>query len=219
MKRWLTRFRAFLVYSFQGNFYSVRRAAIWPEDLYKRGMLRRVQRVFQTAFFVETGTYRGETCRALQSFFEHLWTIELDPVLYENAKKDLARFPRISCLAGDSKKVLEQIIPSLTKSTLFWLDGHYSGDNTARGEEDSPLLQELRLIAKGPKPQEYVIVIDDMSDCTLASGTPLSKVVAALEAINPAFKFYFDYDMLFALPSEKLHREFWKKIAPAVVIR
>jgi hypothetical protein len=202
------------------NWYSLRRAVVWPESDYKRGMLKRVQKVYRLPYFVETGTFRGETPLALRSFFEHVWTIELDDALYEKSRELLARFQNITCLKGDSKVCLPGIVTQLDKGTLFWLDGHYSGSGTARGGTDSPLIEELKEIEVSRVRNQHVIIIDDISDCCVKEGnTSLRDVIGQLEKINPAFKFYFDYDMLFALPYERQHREFWKKIAYPVVIR
>lgn len=95
----------------------------------------------------------------------------------------------------------------------------YSGLGTAHGEIAAPLLDKLEIIAKSPV-QGHVIVIDDVSDfCLRDKNAPLSKIVAILERIKPDYKFYFDYDMMFALPSETEGREFWRKMAYPVVIR
>lgn len=49
----------------------------------------------------------------------------------------------------------------LTKGpVLFWLDGHYSGGDTACGVEDCPIVRELRIIAARNEPGD-VILIDD----------------------------------------------------------
>jgi hypothetical protein len=203
----------------QGNFYSIRRALIWPEGDYKRTMLRRVQRVYNYAYLVETGTYQGETALALRGEFEHIWTIELDDKLFLSASSRLKPYPNITCMQGDSKDVLPRLVPHLDKPTTFFLDAHYSGPGTALGETLSPLLLELQAISQS-KLKDHIIIIDDISDFSAAENNiPLSSVIKSLEGINRNYKFYADYDMLFCLPFEKQHREFWREIAPPVVIR
>jgi hypothetical protein len=65
-----------------------------------------------------------------------------------------------------------------------------------------------------------VIVIDDSSDFCLKEGNEqLSGIIAILEGINRDYKFYSDYDMLFALPMESVHREFWRRIVYPFAIR
>ena len=48
----------------------------------------------------------------------------------------------------------------LQQPALFWLDGHYSAGDTARGEKDTPLYEELEQILRAPD-LGHVIVIDD----------------------------------------------------------
>ena len=201
------------------NWYSIRRSYIWPESSYKRGLLKRVQVLYNIPSFVETGTFKGDTTRTLRRHFKKLWTIELDDGLFEAARLKLARYPNIVCLHGDSKEVLKQNVPELDSPTLFWLDGHYSGQGTAKGEIAAPLLEELSIIAQSSV-RGHIIAIDDISDfCRKNGNTRLSAILQKLEEMNPQFKFYFDYDILFALPMEGVHREFWRKIAYPIVIR
>lgn len=201
------------------NFYAIRRGILWPESRYKRGILKRVQRAYQCAYFVETGTFRGDTPSALRHSFEHLWTIELDDTLFAAAKQRLSPYSNITSLHGDSSHVLSEIVPKLDKPTLFWLDGHYSGEGTATGVVAAPLLEELQIIERSPI-RGHVVAIDDSSDfCQRDGNERLSSILKQLEVIDPKFKFYFDYDILFALPQEKTHREFWRNIAYPFVLR
>ena len=51
-------------------------------------------------------------------------------------------------------------MPRIDKPAVFWLDGHYSAGFTARGEKDSPILEELEHILAAPN-RGHVILIDD----------------------------------------------------------
>lgn len=65
-----------------------------------------------------------------------------------------------------------------------------------------------------------MVIIDDISEfCRGERGTSLREILDLLREINPKFKVYFDYDMLFAFPYEKQRGEFWRKIAYPFVIR
>lgn len=193
------------------DYYSIRRKYLWPEDEYKRTLLQRLQRIYKYAYFVETGTYEGGTAMALQRQFEHIWTIELDDMLFMKARERLNPYHNITCMNGDSRDILPGLVASLDKSAILFLDAHFSGPGTAQGETLSPLLVELqaiRNIASGRHGD--IVVIDDISDCSAAENdVPLSRVIQQLEDINPFYKFYCDYDMLFALPYEK---ELWPKM-------
>lgn len=206
-------------YLFRRQYYSFRRTFLWPEASYKRGMIKRIQSIYNYGYFVETGTYQGETPLYFRKDFEKIWTIELDDKLFRDASQALKRWPNICCVHGDSKSVLPDIVQHLDKPSIFWLDGHYSGEGTAKGELEAPIIQELEAIRHGSR-NDHIIIIDDVSDFSAAKGnTPLSSVLSTLESINGEYRFYFDYDMLFALPYEKESNEFWRKIAYPFVIR
>lgn len=201
------------------NWYALRRKAIWPEGDYKRGMLKRLQKRYNYPYFIETGTFQGKTPLFLSPFFKHIYTIELDAALFAASEKKLLPLKNVTCFQGDSQQVLPSLIEKLDAPSIFWLDGHYSGDKTAKGPVAAPILEELAAIEKSPF-KDHIIVIDDCSDFSRAEkNAPLSEILAFIEKINPRYKIYFDYDMLFALPEEKEHREFWRKIAYPVVIR
>ena len=127
---------------------------------------------------VETGTYKGDTTLFLANSgaCERVFTIELNKMFYENAKKrfqheidngnDNAR--KIIPLHGDSGDVLQnsEIFKTLKdRNVLYFLDGHYSYLDTARGEEDSPIMKELEFIFNQNKIYGInVIIIDDVKE-------------------------------------------------------
>ena len=65
--------------------------------------------------------------------FEHIVSIELDKELYENAAKFFRKDKHIEIIQGDSSKVLPEILKNINQRCLFWLDGHFSGGITAKG--------------------------------------------------------------------------------------
>ncbi|MDD3159854.1 MAG: hypothetical protein PHQ98_02720, partial [Candidatus ainarchaeum sp.] len=60
---------------------------------------------------------------------------------------------------------------------IFWLDAHYSGGNTAKGKQNSPILQELNLIFKSKL--NHIILIDD-ANYFGTKGYPTIEVVTKL---------------------------------------
>lgn len=203
----------------EGNFYSFRRTVMWPEGKYKCGMLARLQKLYNCKYFVETGTYAGKTPAKLSKYFTHIWTIELDEKLFSIAKEKLTRYSNITCLHGNSQSILPNVVEKLDDNCLFWLDAHYSGSNTAIGEIAAPVIPELEAIALS-KNNTHIIAIDDVSDfSTVENNVSLSNILQKIESINPNYKFYFDYDILFALPYEREKREFWKRVAYPITVR
>lgn len=109
--------------------------------------------------FIETGTNTGATVAALITEFDDITTIELSLEIFLQAEERFLLNNNVICLRGDSGWWLPKIIASHTEPILFWLDGHYSGGNTARGEVDTPIVTELEAAVLAP--HGSVIIIDD----------------------------------------------------------
>jgi hypothetical protein len=126
----------------------------------KVGAIRWHAAHYGTRFFVETGTYMGETVAAVAALFDRCWTVELSDELHQRAR---ARFTgsNVECMNGDSGIVTRQILQSLPGRALFWLDAHASGGVTADAGYD-PLLAELGAIFD--RPEAHVVLIDDASN-------------------------------------------------------
>jgi hypothetical protein len=56
--------------------------------------------------------------------------------------------------------MLKGIISKLNKPSLFWLDGHYCGELTAKGNYSTPIYAELEQIFNSPV-SGHMIIIDD----------------------------------------------------------
>jgi hypothetical protein len=112
--------------------------------------------------FIETGTYLGQSLENVRPAFERLVSIELSQELYEAACRRFATVPEVTLLQGDSAQRLgDARALCAARPTLYWLDAHWSAGNTARGEENTPILQELAVIA-GHASAHDVVLIDDI---------------------------------------------------------
>jgi len=134
----------------------------------KQETIKEYQEKYGCSVFVETGTYLGDMVEAQKRNFEKLFSIELGKKLYENAKKRFEKNQKIDILQGDSGKVLPQIMEKIDKTTLFWLDGHYSAGITAQGDKDCPIMEELSSILNNDK-LNHVLLIDD-ARCFIGEG-------------------------------------------------
>ncbi len=66
---------------------------------------------------------------------------------------------KIEPIFGDSKSVLPEILARLgDQPAMFWLDGHWSGGETAGQEDECPVLAELEILSKR---SGNIILIDD----------------------------------------------------------
>jgi hypothetical protein len=114
---------------------------------------------YRITLFVETGTYFGETAYWASQCFKEVWTIEADEQIYQKAKKKYGDIKMIKFLLGDSKKVLKEIVEHLNHQTLFWLDSHWSGDETYGVDDECPLIEEIKAIVSSER--SHFIFIDD----------------------------------------------------------
>ena len=109
--------------------------------------------------FIETGTHYGETINNMEPHFDKLYTIELSEHFY-NLTKDKYKGNKISFINGDSSVVLNDLLVTIDKPCMFFLDGHYSSHGTAKGDKDVPLYEELLAIKTHCK-QKALVIIDD----------------------------------------------------------
>jgi hypothetical protein len=115
--------------------------------------------------FIESGTFGGETIVNLRNSFQTLYTIELSEKYYQyfDEIRNREKYYNIQNLFGDTVEVLPKILDSLkeTDRVIFWLDGHWSSLDTAKGEKDCPVIDECISIDQIYKSDEAIILIDD----------------------------------------------------------
>lgn len=141
--------------------------------LVKRFTLLTAQERFGLEILVETGTYKGMMVEAMLIHFKKIISIELGTELFLDAKKKFSNYPQVTILNGDSGKILPVVIENLTSPSLFWLDGHYSGGETALGEVETPIVKELQSILSSK--HNHVIVIDDVGDFNGTKNYPTTE--------------------------------------------
>ena len=123
---------------------------------------------YPNKYFVETGTCLGDgVYQAIDAGFQIIISIELSEELYNICVKKFRRYPNVILYNGDSTEVLWGIIKDITDPITFWLDAHYSGGAsgnkiiTAHNNKiETPVLEELEIIAKHPI-KTHTILIDD----------------------------------------------------------
>ena len=126
-------------------------------------------RILETAkkvdVWVETGTYMGQTTELLSRNTSRVISIEPSRELAKRAAKLLAHNQNVRIVNGLSENELPIILEDLPSESLnvaFWLDGHYSEGPTHLGPVETPIVEELRVIAAQlQKFQEVVVFIDD----------------------------------------------------------
>lgn len=115
-------------------------------------------------YFVETGSYKGETSIMASSQYEHVFSIEIDNKLYEESynKVKLEGLSNLTLLHGDSVSLLPNIMKIVKEGAIFFIDAHQSGvDSSWNQKERVPILSELAIILDaevGPS----VFIINDL---------------------------------------------------------
>lgn len=177
--------------------------------------LSHLSNIFKVNNFLETGTCMGYTAQLASEYFSKVYTVELSEELYNEATKRLAYNNNIKTYVGDSSSVLINLLPEIKGRILFWLDGHYSGQNycnlvsTAKGSEITAIVGEIDAIHKA-NINDAIILIDDIRlfEKTLSNnqekreeleGYPeLEIIVDKILDINKNYKFAVLNDMLLA---------------------
>lgn len=158
--------------------------------------------------FVETGTFHGGTTRWAAAHFDFVFTIEKAESLYRQHNEELSRLKGVSPHLGDSRLVLPSIVSEISnQKAVFWLDGHWSGGETAGVDDECPLLDELACLSarKGD-----VVLIDDARLFLSAPPLPhkpsawptISDVVGALAGREGNRYIQVIDDVIFAVPNE-----------------
>lgn len=164
--------------------------------------------VFHISTFVETGTFMGNTVNNALPFMKHIYSIELAPHLYEQAVEKFKEYTQVKIMLGSSDQLFPELLAKIDRSQriCFWLDGHYSEGETAKGNKFTPLVEELEAI-KNAEIKNALILVDDIRAC-IESATDYPSVRELKElirAINPDYQFYIYGDIALAcLPTDNI---------------
>ena len=131
-----------------------------PPHIVKQQCLRNYAARYKLRILVESGTYCGDMVEAMKDSFDKIYSIELSQELFLKACKQFASDIHVECIHGDSGLEIGNIVKTLNRPALFWLDGHYSGGVTSKGSIDTPIIEELQHILESGE-SGHVIIIDD----------------------------------------------------------
>lgn len=115
--------------------------------------------------FIETGSADGDGIEcALKSGFEKIYSIELNPILFENCRNRFKNNENVYLFCGSSEIELPKILETINEPFVLWLDAHWSGGNYIGELMDVYLPKELNSIKHySNKFDDSVIMIDDMN--------------------------------------------------------
>jgi len=167
--------------------------------LLKQRTVREYGEKFGLRTLVETGTYYGEMVSAMKSRFDFIYSIEQDAALAEAAKQKFSGDPKIKILQGDSKDLLPEIIKTLQRPALFWLDAGYYGWAGRQGDQGRlgvELQAILRHSIKG-----HVILMDDADGLNGQNGAPtVAEVTQRIEKDFPGHNVSVAHNILRIAP-------------------
>jgi hypothetical protein len=163
--------------------------------LHKVNVIKDYQRKLNYNIFVETGTYRGDMIDAQKQNFNDIYSIELSEKYFENAKKRFKSSKNIHLFLGDSGLIISNVLRKINESAIFWLDGHYSGGDTAKGELECPIYKELEAIFQTK--HNHLLIIDDARCFIGTNSYPSVKELEIYVKMNkPKSKFTVEYDSI-----------------------
>jgi hypothetical protein len=131
-----------------------------PTHAQKQAVIREFAQKYGIQYLVETGTCHGDMVAAMQKEFKKIVSIELADQFYREVCERFKGVPNVELIHGDSATKLQEVVAKLPGRAIFWLDGHYSGGDTARGIHDTPVNEELRAIFQPGQP-DHIVLIDD----------------------------------------------------------
>lgn len=199
-----TRIRPLVRHRFAGS-------PVPPPHEVKLYWLRRFQTSYALETLVETGTYQGTTVAAMLSQFERIYTIELDHTLWARASERFSKYPHVGVILGHSGDVLPTILAAISDRCLFWLDGHFSCGDTARGTRDTPIVEELAAIRSHFR-KDHILLIDDARLFDGTSDYPALHILTSmLGEINPEYTVRVVDDMIQAYLSKSHAFSFWSR--------
>jgi hypothetical protein len=171
--------------------------------------LQNMAQLFPVDYFIETGTYLGNTAILASTIFKQVHTIELSQELFEQTKVRFENHENIFAYNGDSDSILDIVLAKLKGAKLIWLDAHYSPNSayrTALGHSITPIIEELEAIKKNDR--QAIIMIDDVRIFCESKprkihwqGYPtIKEVYNKLKEINTDYECAIMGDILFAFP-------------------
>ncbi len=132
-----------------------------PPAIAKQRHLLNVFKSRNHRIFVEAGTYKGQTTAFFIPHADQVISVELHDGLFAAAQKRFAQQPNVTLVRGDSLVEIPRIVATCSSPPLVFLDGHFSGAGTAKGEEMEPAESTLGRLAD-VTPAGTTIVIDDL---------------------------------------------------------
>lgn len=119
---------------------------------------------FNLNTFIETGCWQGDGIGHAGSIgFEQIYSCDIGIQYVEDCRH---KYPNAHIEHCESMQFLKNLLPTVDRPTLFWLDAHfpeYYGTNESNEDYFIPLIPEIEIIKSfKPNYKNDVIVCDDI---------------------------------------------------------
>jgi hypothetical protein len=114
--------------------------------------IKEIIKKYNIKTFIETGTNEAKTTKVMSALVDSVHTIELNETFYENCKNTLKDFKNVSIHNGSSEKILNELLPNVDDSIIFYLDAHWYSY--------CPILDELDAIYRNGKKNSIIVIHD-----------------------------------------------------------
>jgi hypothetical protein len=157
-----------------------------PHSYFKFVAIDQARKATGSRTFIETGTYLGGTAFRCSKVFDRVYTIELDAGIAARARKNLASRRNVELIEGDAVSELRRLLErgDIGNAVVF-LDGHFSGGETAHGSSAEPAVDAVELLGLH-RSRIGAVIIDDFRNFGVEPGhPPKSQLIAAVEKHLP----------------------------------
>jgi hypothetical protein len=209
--------RAVLLDSFVWDFLrglkAKREAQAWERNgrpvpaphIIKQRIVSAYASAFAPRILIESGTCFGDMVYAMRDRFQRILSVELNDDLFKRARRRFRSYPHIEILRGDSGEVFPRILSTVSEPCLFWLDAHYSGGITSKGDTETPVIEELKAIL-GHTVKDHIILIDDARNFDGVHDYPTPPQLRTLVSANRTdYDFSVLHDVIRIHPKRDVH--------------
>lgn len=156
-------------------------------------IIKKLQRRYKYAIFVETGTNYGITLYGVKNLFKKLYSIECNNKVFEEAKRRF-KYINIDLLKGNSPAILRELMRYINDPCFFWLDAHADYEEKIA----PPIIKELEAI-KESRVKSHIILIDDARLFNGKNNWPFKELLfKKLREINNNYKIKIEKDIIVA---------------------
>jgi hypothetical protein len=166
-----------------------------PPPSIKLRILRSLLKLHQPdTSFIAAGTCVADAVARIRRLGHPVISIERDAAVYEQVQRRFRDDPDVVLVRGDSVYELSQVLSGLARPAMLWLD-----DDSSRRRSEHPIFSSLAEMQEQPIRSHSLLINNAASFDGRNSRPDVLEVLAAIRAINPAYRIKLEGDMIVAL--------------------